>query len=263
MAAPLVASPAAADLLTSSSILYAGLAAVLLVALQPLLSISSPVFSRYPRLHLQRRVQHAVTNLLLTALCTHASLISRSVVLLVLSYVVVLLLALQWLRRFPAVNSAFIRACGSLLRPHELRGLPAGFFNLLSTLLCVAMNEAAPALVPMPTVRLSLLYEAVGDPVAAVVGTALSPVWARQGKTTAGSIGMLLACSSLTALYLLATHSPLHVSWLLLPPAVCALVERYTCRARGWMGLDDNFTVPVVTCVVVSLLQAVHVLPPL
>ena len=236
MAILVVDSPVTTDLAANSSILYAVLAAVCVITLQPLLSISSPIFARYPRLHLQRRLQHVVTNLILTWLCTSAGLFSRSAVLLVLSFAVVLLLSLQWLRRFPSVNSAFVCACGSLLRPHELRSLPAGFCNLLSTLLCVAMNEAAPALVTMPLVRLTLLYEAVGDPMAALVGTVLSPTAVAQGKTTAGSVGMLLTCSALTALYLLATYSLLHVSWLLVPPSVCALVERCSGRGSGWVG---------------------------
>jgi len=184
-------------------------------------------------------------------------------VLLVLSSVAVLLLGLQSLRRFPSVNAAFVRACGSLLRPHELLGLPAGYYNLLSVLLCIALHEVVPTVVTTPVVRLSLLYEAVGDPVAAIVGTAMSPSHAKAGKTAAGSMGMLLTCSAVTAAYLVASHSPLHLSWLVVPPAMCALAERYTGRENEWLGMDDNFTVPVITCVVVSALQALHILPPL
>ena len=248
---------------TSSSVLYAAVAAALLIGLQPVLSISSPFLSRYPRLHLQRRVQHVVTNLMLTGLCTSSNLFSRPALLLVLSSAAVLLLCLQLLRRYPSFNSAFVRSCGSLLRPHELSGLPAGYYNLLSVLLCVVMNEIAPTAVTMPVVRLSLLYEAVGDPMAAIVGTSLSPSQAKAGKTAAGSIGMLVTCNAVTALYLLTTHSPLYLSWLVVPPVVCALAEHYTGRESAWLRLDDNFTVPVVTCIAVSLLQSLHVLPSL
>lgn len=259
------ASTSLTDVSTSSSVPYAALAAVLLIGLQPLLSISSPLLSRYPRLHLQRRLQHIVTNLILTWLCTSPSLFSRPAVLLVLSSVTVLLLCLQSLRRYPSFNSAFIRSCGSLLRPHELRGLPAGYYNVLSVLLCVAMNECAPTLVTMATVRLSLLYEAVGDPMAAIVGTALSPTHSKSGKTAVGSVAMWLTCSAVTAVYLLASQCPLQVWWLVVPAAVCALVERWTGRESGWLSvaLDDNLTVPVVTCIAVSILQSVHLLPPL
>ena len=246
-----------------SSLTYAVVAAVLVIALQPVLSISSPLLSRYPRLHLQRRLQHIVTNLLLTGLCTSLSLFSRRALLVVLSSVVVLLLCLQLLRRVPSVNNAFVRACGSLLRPHELHGLPAGYYNVLSALVCVALNELAPTVATMPIVRLSLLYEAVGDPVAAVVGTTMAPTHASAGKTVAGSVGMWLTCSAVTAVYLLVSRSPLHLSWLLVPPAVCALAERYTGRDSGWFGLDDNFTVPVCTCLALSLLQAMDILPSL
>ena len=253
----------ATDASTHSSILYAVLAAVFLVVLQPVLSIASPVLSRYPRLHLQRRVQHIVSNLLLAWLCTSTNLFSRHAMLLVLSAVVVLLLFLQSLRRrYPSFNSAFVRSCGSLLRPHELHSLPAGFYNLLSDLLCAALNEMAPTVVTVPIVRLSLLYEAVGDPMAAIIGTVLSPQ-STAGKTAAGSVGMLMTCSAITALYLVSSHSPLYLSWLIVPPAFCALAERYTGRERSWLGLDDNFTVPVITCIAASLLQSMQILPTL
>ena len=245
------------------STIHAVLAAVVVLALQPLLSISSPFFSHYPRLHLQRRIQHVVTNLLLTWLATASNLFSRFSVLLILSGCAVLLFCLQLLRRYDAVNTAFVRACGSLLRPHELHGLPAGYWNLLGVLLCVGMNEVASTAFPISIVRLSLLYEAVGDPMAAIIGTSLSPSVASGGKTVAGSIGMMLTCSAVTAVYLVATHSPFHLSWLIVPPAVCAMVERYTGRGRGWLPLDDNLTVPLITCIIVSLLQSAHVLPAL
>lgn len=264
MSSPKSKSILSTDVSTSSSIIYAVLAAIVVIGLQPVLSISSPLLSRYPRLHLQRRVQHLVTNLILTWLCTSCSAFSRSALLLVLSAVVVLLLCLHLLRRFPSINGLFVRACGSLLRPHELHGLPAGYYNLLSCLVCVAMNELAPTVVTLPIVRLCLLYEAVGDPMAAVVGTVLLPIPATSGKTAAGSAGMLLTCSAVTALYLLTTHSPLYWSWLVIPPVVCALVERYSGRGSGRLGfLDDNFTVPVVTSFAVSVLQTMHVLPTL
>ena len=264
MASPISASIFPFDHSTSSSSLsYAILAAILVIALQPLLSISAPLLSRYPRLHLQRRLQHVVTNLLLTWLSTSPSLFSRSSLLVVLSGCAVVLLCLQFLRRHAAFNSAFVRSCGSLLRPHELHGLPAGYYNLLSVLLCVVLNEAVPAVVTMHVVRLSLLYEAVGDPMAAIVGTALSPSRASEGKTVAGSVAMTLTCSAVTAVYLIASHCPLFASWLIVPPVVCAIAERYTGRENRWLRLDDNLTVPLLTCIVVSSLQAIHLLPSL
>ena len=249
----------------SDSTIYAVLAAAAVIGLQPLLSISSPIFNRYPRLHLQRRLQHTITNLILTYLTTTPTLFTRPTVLATLAACTLLLTALQQLRgRSPAFNGAFVAACGSLLRSHEVAGgLPGGYWNVLSVLVCVGMNVLAPVAVPLSTVRLCLLYEAVGDPMAAIVGTAMTPPKASGGKTIAGSVGMLVVCSAVTVVYLVASGCPLSVSWLVVPPTVCAVVEHFTGRDDGWLQLDDNFTVPVITCIAVSLLHWASVLPVL
>ena len=262
-----VLSPPSSSFSSSSISVSAVVGASVIVsvlALQLLLSRPSSFLSRYShQLHLQRRLQHVVTSLLLTALSTAAFPLPTAVLLLAASCLIVLCLhraRLHW----PQLNALFLQHCGSLLRPHEHRSLPSGFFLLLGFTCALTLCLLLPAVFTLPLARLSLLIEALGDPVAALTGQLLSPS-ASGRKTLAGSAGMAATSAALLLMYCGLKQTDWR--WLLTAPLLAALVERSSGRGSGgqwWAGLrDDNFTVPVLCTALLSLLQLTALLPPL
>jgi dolichol kinase len=237
---------------------------VSVLALQLLLSRPSSFLSRYShRLHLQRRLQHVVTCLLLTFLSTSVFPLPTAVLLLSSSCLLVLSLHIARLH-WPQLNALFLHHCASLLRPHEHRELPAGFFLLLGFTCALTLSLLLPSVFTLPVATLSLLIESLADPVAAVTGQLLSS--SPSGcKTIAGSAGMAATSAALLLLY--AGFRQTGWRWLLTAPVLAALVER--CCGRGqdgqwWAGImDDNFMVPVLCTALLSLLQLIAVLPPL
>lgn len=69
-----------------------------------------------------------------------------------------------YLRRYPAVNRAFIQAFGPLLREKEIKGaIPGAFWMLLASLILFFVF-------PLDIACLALSYVSIGDPIASLTG---------------------------------------------------------------------------------------------
>lgn len=113
--------------------------------------VASSLFPPRDALHLQRKVQHALTGLLFYA----ASLVLPVTVATALLYALsVLFLVLHELRkRYPQVDDLYVASFRGILRQDEAAGrvLPGAFYFLLGTALIVTIY-------PLSVARLALLH---------------------------------------------------------------------------------------------------------
>jgi dolichol kinase len=139
--------------------------------------------------------------------------------------------------RSPAVQRTALRAFGKLMRREELSGLTANSWYVLGLL-------GAGLLFPKPYALLGLAFLAVGDPVAALVGTRWGRVPLMAGKSLEGFLANFLV-SGLAAFAV--------TRWLLaMSPADALLVGLVggavsaTVEAAPW-PVNDNLAIPVVS----------------
>jgi dolichol kinase len=193
---------------------------------------------RHLRVEISRKAIHLTTGLIPL---TYAWWDHRTVILGVLAAMSCFMLALEWLRRRSGrVRRLFNFGFDFMLRSHEqgARWLGATHY-CLAALLCVA-------LFPQPVAVLAILYLAIGDTVASLVGKA----WGRIGigkKTLEGTVAFGLACSALAfGAHALNSSYPLGsgiaAAW------AAAFAELLIPR------LDDNWTIPVAAALTMALL---------
>ncbi|CAM9269810.1 unnamed protein product [Discosporangium mesarthrocarpum] len=191
-------------------------------------------------LHWRRRLQHAACGLAVTAsyqwLVTESNNVVTVIVISCSGLVV-----LHGLRsHHKAVNDAYIRLMAPLLRPHEVHGLPGAFWFLLGAAVAVA-------LFPKPVALQSILHLSLGDPAASLVGISLgssSRVLAR-GKSIAGLMAAFVACTLASLSLFLSLLGPGQRG-----PVIILAGMGGVSGALGEalpLGMDDNFSMPVVS----------------
>jgi dolichol kinase len=137
------------------------------------------------------------------------------------------------------IKEAFILFFGSFLRRHEIRRLSGASYLLLGCLI-------TSLLYGKPIVVASCTYIIVGDTFAAIFGQNIKSPKIFQNKTVMGSIGFLGA-SLLAALLLYRFTGILPLSHLIIGALAASLFEALP------LPLDDNFSVPIITGFVMSL----------
>jgi diacylglycerol kinase (CTP) len=128
---------------------------------------------------------------------------------------------------------------GAIMRRRELHGLTGTTYLLLGTIFILAVF-------PHNIVALSLLFLALGDPAASLVGLKLGSVKLVGKKTLEGSLAAYLVCS-LVAYVFYRMHALMldHIYVIsLLSGGVGALSE-----ILPLFNLDDNFVQPVVNAI--------------
>jgi len=138
------------------------------------------------------------------------------------------------------IKEAFILFFGSFLRRHEIRRLSGASYLLLGCFI-------ASLLYSKPIVVAACTYIIVGDTFAAIFGQNIKSPRIFQNKTVLGSLSFLLA--SLLAAYLLhILTGALPLSHLVIGAVAASVFESLP------LPLDDNFSVPIITGFVMSLL---------
>ena len=193
-------------------------------------------------LHLQRKIYHMVSGLICFAL--YAFVLTRTEALWVLGTVGGVWVTLDLLRfKVPAINNAALRLFGNLMRREELIRLTANSFYILGLFVIVAVF-------PKPIVLLSVLYLAVGDPVAAVAGTLYGRRRIVGKKSVEGAAANFLAALLVTfaygAFYL--GYSFPEVATLAIGGAAISVLAELTPAP-----VDDNFSIPVLSGIGLSL----------
>jgi len=138
------------------------------------------------------------------------------------------------------IKEAFILFFGSFLRRHEIRRLSGASYLLLGCFI-------TSLLYGKPIVVAACSYIIVGDTFAAIFGQNIKSPRIFQNKTVLGTLAFLIASLvSAYLLHILAGGLPL---WQLIVGAVVASVFESLP-----LPLDDNFSVPIITGFIMSLL---------
>lgn len=196
--------------------------------------------------HLGRKFYHFAMGIFCVAL--YAFFLTQKQALMVLGSVGGIFLLLDFFRlRNPSLNALTLKYFGKIMRREELKSISGNSFYILGLLVLVLFF-------PKPVVLLSALYLAIGDPIAAVVGTRWGKTKLTSRKTWEGSLANLLATgvtSFCFGLWFLNWNVPQALVLAFLGGIISTLVELIP------LPLDDNFTIPVGSALFFSLLASV------
>lgn len=138
------------------------------------------------------------------------------------------------------IKEAFILFFGSFLRRHEIRRLSGASYLLLGCFI-------TSLLYGKPIVVAACSYIIVGDTFAAIFGQNIKSPRIFQNKTVLGTLAFLIA--SLISAYLLhILTGSLPLSHLIVGAVAASIFESLP------LPLDDNFSVPIITGFIMSLL---------
>ena len=138
----------------------------------------------------------------------------------------------------PRANGLLVRWFGAFLKPDEVRRVTAATYLAVAALLCFLVF-------PREVAALALLFLAVGDPLAALVGQRVRRprLW---GKSLAGTATFVAAALVVGVGLALAGVTPRHPG-VALGALVAALVELLP------LPVDDNLTVPLAAGLAMAL----------
>lgn len=188
-------------------------------------------------LHIARKVWHIVTGLAIIA-CYMGGL-PQTTCIAILSSIFVGGLGLEVVRlRNPELNEKLVRTFGVLMRSHEVNRISGMPYYVASSVLAIAIF-------PRPVAILSLLYLALGDPLASLFGILYRErsVKIFNGKSLHGTAAGYVVCALATWIYLRSTgmHGLDLIRLTLLGGFAGALAELLP------LDLDDNLTIPMVS----------------
>lgn len=196
--------------------------------------------------HLGRKFYHFAMGVFCVSL--YAFFLTRHEALIVLGTVGGLFLVLDFVRlRNPALNALTLRYFGKIMRREELKSISGNSFYILGLWVLVFFF-------PKPVVLLSALYLAIGDPIAAVVGTHWGKTKLTSRKTFEGALANFMATSLVSYFFGIGflQLEPVQAMALgLLGGSISTLVELLP------IPLDDNFTIPVGAALVFTILAPV------
>jgi dolichol kinase len=140
--------------------------------------------------------------------------------------------------RIPAFNEKVMRICGPIMRHNEVSRFSGTPYYIMSAILAVGIF-------PKPVAILSVLYLALGDPAASLVGILYGKDSLRiaEGKSLIGSAAGVITCALVTFVYLMS----LGIS------DGSVIVLSVVGGLAGGLAellpfdLDDNFTIPVIS----------------
>jgi len=195
--------------------------------------------------HLGRKFYHFLNGIVCVGL--YAFVLSREEALILLGTVGGLFMLLDLIRlKSPALNAITLKYFGKIMRREELRSISGNSFYILGLLVLVIFFSK-------PVVLLSALFLAVGDPIAAVVGTHWGKVKITQRKTLEGALANFLATAAISFLFGLGFLN-LPFSQSLMLSVVGGTIS--TCVELIPSPIDDNFTIPVGSALLITALSA-------
>ncbi len=195
--------------------------------------------------HVGRKIYHLLNGLAIFAL--YAFFMTRIQAIATLSVCGGLFVIFDLLRlRIPKLNALALRVFGKLMRREELKGISANTFYIWGLLVVLI-------LFPKPVVLLSILFLAVGDPVAAVVGTLYGKHKIIAGKSLEGAAANFV-CSGLATFIAGVAYFHFSPDKALFVALIGGAVS--TAAELAPLPGNDNFTIPVVSSVLLSLIAA-------
>jgi dolichol kinase len=195
--------------------------------------------------HFERKFYHFVMGMLCFSL--YAFVLSRFEALILLSFIGGGLILGDFFRlRSPAVNHLALRIFGRVMRREELKSFSGNSFFVMGLFVITL-------LFPKPIVLMSALFLAIGDPIAAMVGSCFGKHKLVGKKSLEGALANWfatgLASFLLAGLYFGLTW-PATLFLAIIGGTVSMSVELLP------VPIDDNFTIPVFSAVILSLIHS-------
>lgn len=224
-------------------------------------SLNSPSASRLHRLrslrwsvlrrdrslpHLERKFYHFVMGCICFSL--YAFFLTREESLLLLATIGGAFVLLDVFRLwFPSMNALALKLFGKIMRRNELRSITGNSFYVLGLFVVVAFF-------PKPIVLLSVIFLGLGDPIAAVVGSLYGRHKLIGKKSVEGAAANLVTTWLVViAVGLWYFGFPIDQAFRLacVGAVISMVVELLPFR------LDDNFTIPVSSAILLTLVNRV------
>ncbi|MBM4316586.1 MAG: hypothetical protein FJ116_03785 [Deltaproteobacteria bacterium] len=210
-------------------------------------SVKLEILNRHRSLpHFERKFYHFMMGMVCFSL--YAFLVEKTTALLLLALIGGPLVVLDFLRlKSPEMNDVALRLFGKIMRREELKSVSGNSFFVIGLFTVVAIF-------PKPIVLLSVIYLAIGDPVAAVVGSLYGRHKLVGKKSLEGALANL--GSTAIATLLMGTGyfgMPLEKAILfgVMGGTVSVVAELLPAP------IDDNFTIPVASSLLLSVLTLV------
>lgn len=208
-------------------------------------SVKLEVLNRHRSLpHLERKFYHFMMGMICFSL--YAFFVEKQTALLLLAFIGGPLVVLDVLRlKNPEMNHVALRLFGKIMRREELRSVSGNSFFVIGLLTIVALFSK-------PVVLLSVLYLAIGDPVAAVVGSLYGRHKLIGKKSVEGALANFVCTSFVSFLmgllyFRLNAENSLVLG--LIGGAVSVIAELIPAP------IDDNFTIPVLSSILLTVLS--------
>jgi len=193
--------------------------------------------------HYGRKFYHFLMGMVCFTL--YAFVLTRAQALFALSFVGGLLIFFDVIRfRYPTINALSLKLFGHVMRREELKSVSGNSFFVVGVLIVTAFFPKSIAL-------LAILYLAVGDPVAAIIGTNWGKHRLPFGKKSfEGSFANFLAAWIVTLAFgLFYLGAPVGNAALLALMGATASVISEGIPSR----INDNFTIPVISALLLTL----------
>ncbi len=217
-----------------------------------LFAMAQPVGTRALRLevlqrhrsvpHLSRKFYHFLMGMICFSL--YAFVLDRTQALMVLGSIGGVLVAFDLIRlRYGAVNDVALRLFGGLMRREELQSISGNSFYVIGLLVAVLFF-------PKNLVLLSVLFLAIGDPAAAVVGSLYGKHKIVGKKSLEGAIANFVltgVASFLFAHFYLTLPLTFSLCMFAIGGTVSVIAELFPAP------IDDNFSIPVLSVVLLSI----------
>lgn len=189
-------------------------------------------------LHLARKAWHMSMGLMIAGIYGLTG-IWKSTALSLLGFFLVLDLLMETARlRFPSINEKVMKMWGPLMRSCEVDRFSGTPYYLFSVMLAIAVF-------PKTVAVLSILYLAVGDPVASLCGI----LWGdrsyrfKSGKSLIGTLGGVVACT-LVGFFVLQPLSLPFAHYVFL--SIAGGIAGGTAEMLP-LDVDDNLSIPMVS----------------
>lgn len=208
-------------------------------------AIKSSILGRERSLpHLERKLYHMLMGVVCFAL--YAFVLTKAQALFILFAVGGVWITLDALRlKYPHINSLALSFFGKLMRREELKSMSGNSFYILGLIVSVFFF-------PKPIVLLAVLYLALGDPTAAIVGSLYGKHKLVGKKSLEGALANLIVCGTASFVFGRAyLHSSLEASLAL---GIFGGLVSVTAELLP-APIDDNFTIPVFSAVLLSVLS--------
>ena len=188
-------------------------------------------------LHLTRKVFHAVMGVLIAVV--YMGGFDQFSAVVILGSFLGFDLFMETLRlRSPVWNGRMVRFWKHILRAHEAHQLSAVPHYLASVILAIMIF-------PRPVATLSILFLALGDPIASLFGILYGSYGPRfaSGKSLIGTLAGVITCTLLSLVFLSSLSLSMPTLWVvsLVGGAIGGTAELLP------FDMDDNFTIPVVS----------------